>query len=411
LKRIAILIFILACSLAAQAEPIKGVVRNSTTNKPSAGDSVTLMKICQGMDEVARTKTNARGEFTFNAPPAQQPYIIWIDHQGVTYTQRAIPGSNPVVARVFDAAPDVQGISIIEHAVLYHTGDAPNTLSGEEIFSLNNASNPPRTLLKKQTLEFYLPEGAKVSESSVRTAAGTDLKSDVTDEGSNKYGFAFPIRPGETQFHVVYTVPYTGKLQVNPKSDMPVETLVVAAPESMKFSFADASTFQRRDNPQFKGVAFYVAKKAAPEKVGFLLAGEGEMPRETEPAQAGGPESARPGGGLGVPNQMPDPLQSGQWLFIGVLSLFLAAGAVFVYTSNQQAPATLAANPQNRAGMLMEALKEEVFQLEADRLQGKVSQQDYQIAKAALDKTLQRAVQRQSPAKAKAVREATSPGS
>lgn len=400
LKRIAILTFILACSLAAQADPLKGVVINSTTTKPSVGDNVTLMKIGQGMDEVAKTKTNAKGEFSFNVPPAQQPYIVWIDHQGVTYTQRAMPGGNPIVARVFDAAPDVQGVNLIEHAILYHTGDAPNTLSGEEIFSLNNISTPPRTLLKKQTLEFYLPEGAKVTESSVRTGAGTDLKSDVTAEGNNKYAFSFPIRPGETQFHVIYSLPYTGKLQINPKSDVPVETLVVAAPEGLKFSFADSSAFQRRDNPQFKGVAFYVAKNITPQKqTGFELSGQGEMPRESEAAQAGGPENNRPGGGLGLPNQMPDPLQSGQWLFLGVLSLFLVAGAVFVYTSNQNAPAALAANPQNRAGVLMEALKEEIFQLEADRLQGKVSPQDYLTAKAALDKTLQRAVQRQSPAK------------
>jgi hypothetical protein len=46
--------------------------------------------------------------------------------------------------------------------------------------------------------------------------------------------------------------------------------------------------------------------------------------------------------------------------------------------------------------MLMEAMKEEVFQLESDRLQGKINPQDYQTAKAALDKTLQRAVQRQT---------------
>jgi hypothetical protein len=46
----------------------------------------------------------------------------------------------------------------------------------------------------------------------------------------------------------------------------------------------------------------------------------------------------------------------------------------------------------------MEAMKEEVFQLESDRLQGKINPQDYLTAKAALDKTLQRAVQRQPKA-------------
>jgi hypothetical protein len=81
-----------------------------------------------------------------------------------------------------------------------------------------------------------------------------------------------------------------------------------------------------------------------------------------------------------------------------VLSLFLAAGGVFVYTSNQNAAVAAPAVPQDRSTLLMEAMKEEVFQLESDRLQGKINPQDYQTAKAALDKTLQRAVQRQSKA-------------
>ena len=408
MKHFAIIILTLATSLAAGAEPLKGVIMNQSTNKPSVGDQVTLMKIGQGMDEVGKTKSNAKGEFSFDVPRTPQPYIIWIEHQGVTYTQRGMPGSNPIVARVFDAAADVPGVNIVEHAILYHTGDTPNTLSGEEIYTVSNSSNPPRTLMKKQTLEFHLPEGATVSESSVRTGAGTDLKTEATPEGGNKYAFGFPIRPGETQFHIVYTVPYNGSLKIDPKSDTTVETLVVAAPESMKFAFADSSQYQPRNNPQFKGVNFFVAKNVTPQKqVNFDLSGTGDMPRESDASAGGGaggqPENNRPGGGLGLPNQMPDPLQSGQWIFLGVLSLFLAAGAVFVYTSNRGPALALGpANPQDRGGMLMDALKEEVFQLEADRLQGKVSPQDYQTAKAALDKTLQRAVQRQaSAAKAK----------
>jgi len=412
LKRIAIfifMVFMLAYSLSAVAAPLKGIVRNSTTNKPSAGDDVILKKIGNGMEDVGKTKTNAKGEFSFDVPPAQQPYIVWIQHQGVTYTQRAIPGGDMIVARVFDAGPDVKAISIIEHAMLFHTGDSAGTLTGEEIYTLGNASTPPRTLLKPHTLEIYLPEGATINESSVRTGSGTDLKAALVPQGEkNKYAFVFPIRPGETQFHVIYTVPYSGKLKIDPKSDDKVDTLVVAAPEAIKFSAADSSLYQTKNNPQFKGVNFFVAKGVTPQQqVAFEIAGSGEMPRETE--QAGGPAGGpgrpdnRPGGGLGVPNEMPDPLRSGQWFFLGVLSLFLAAGAIYVYTSNQQAVVAGGTAPKakDRAGMLMEAMKEEVFQLESDRLQGKISPDDYQTAKAALDKTLQRAVQRQSAPKAK----------
>lgn len=40
-------------------------------------------------------------------------------------------------------------------------------------------------------------------------------------------------------------------------------------------------------------------------------------------------------------------------------------------------------------------MKEELFQLETERLQGKISEADYQTAKAALDLTLKRAIARQ----------------
>jgi hypothetical protein len=43
---------------------------------------------------------------------------------------------------------------------------------------------------------------------------------------------------------------------------------------------------------------------------------------------------------------------------------------------------------------LLDAMKEELFQLEVDRQQGRISETDYKTAKAALDLTLQRAIAR-----------------
>src|SRR5438270_7510807 len=358
------------------------------------------------MEDVANTKTNARGEFSFNVPAAQQPYIVWVQHQGVTYTQAGLPGGVPVAVRVFDAASSIKEISILDHAIAIQTSEDGNTLNGEEFYTVGNQSSPPRTLTGKQTLEFYLPEGASVKESSVQTGK-TQLKTAVIPTGEkNKFAFVFPIRPGQTQFHVIYTVPYSGKLEINPRSDLKTDALMVVAPNSMKFAPGDSSTYQNTPNPQYKTVNFYIAKNVtAQQKVSFEISGTGEMPREPEQTGSNGGggrgEPVGPGGGLGVPNERPDPLHSGQWLFLGVLSLFLAAGAVFVYTANLNAPVT-AGGPavlQDRSAMLMEASKEEVFQLESDRLQAKINPQDYQIAKAALDKTLQRAVQRQSKPK------------
>ena len=404
MKQVA-LTFLLVCSLAAAADTLKGVVQNSTINKPSAGDEVTLKKIGNGMEDVAKTKTNARGEFTFNVPPAQQPYLIWVQHQGVTYTQAGLPGGVPVAVRVFDAASSIKEISILDHAIAIQTSEDGATLSGEEFYTVGNQSSPPRTLTGKQTLQFYLPEGASITESSVQTGK-TQLKAAVIPAGQkNEFAFVFPLRPGQTQFHILYTVPYSGKLEIDPRSDLPTQTLMVAAPDSIKFAASDSAVYESKTNPQFKSVNFFIAKNVTPkQKVAFAISGTGAMPREQEqasdPNSNGRPgEPSGPGGGMGVPNERPDPLHSGQWLFLGVLSLFLAAGGVFVYTSNQNVAATGGtAIPQDRSALLMEAMKEEVFQLESDRLQGKINPQDYQTAKAALDKTLQRAVQRQSNA-------------
>ena len=47
-----------------------------------------------------------------------------------------------------------------------------------------------------------------------------------------------------------------------------------------------------------------------------------------------------------------------------------------------------------RSAMLLEGLKEEMFQLEVERQQGRISDAEYQSAKSALDQTLQRALAR-----------------
>ncbi|HLK51877.1 MAG TPA: hypothetical protein VKU42_00395 [Candidatus Angelobacter sp.] len=403
---IALLLFF--CSVAATADTLKGVIQNSTTNKPSVGDEVTLKRIGNGMEEVAKVKTNARGEFSFDVPPSQQPYVVWVQHQGVTYTQAALAGGPPVALRVFDAASSIKEITVADHAIALQTTPDGATLSGEEFYTVTNQSNPPRTLTGQHTFEIYLPEGANISETSVQTGK-TQLKAAlVPTSEKNKYAFVFPIRPGQTQFHVMYTVPYSGKLQIDPKTMLPTETLMVAVPDSMKVTPSDSALYQVKTNPQFKNVNFFIAKNVtSQQKTAVEVAGTGEMPREEQASAAPAANGRRepgepvgPGGGLGVPNERPDPLHNGQWLFLGVLSLFLAAGATFVYTSNQNVPAatTGQSKPKDRSGVLLEAMKEEVFQLESDRLQGKISPQDYTTAKAALDKTLQRAVQRQAKA-------------
>ena len=47
---------------------------------------------------------------------------------------------------------------------------------------------------------------------------------------------SFPLRPGETRFSVVYTLPYTGSINIDPKSVYPLEHFVAIAPKAMQFA-------------------------------------------------------------------------------------------------------------------------------------------------------------------------------
>jgi len=74
------------------------------------------------------------------------------------------------------------------------------------------------------------------------------------------------------------------------------------------------------------------------------------------------------------------------------LEVVLIAGAVWTVRRSavpRAAPAVGSSTP------LLDALKEELFQLEMEHKRGQLSDQDYASAKAALDQTLSRALRRQ----------------
>jgi hypothetical protein len=127
--------------------------------------------------------------------------------------------------------------------------------------------------------------------------------------------------------------------------------------------------------------------------------------------QASAPQGrdARPGGGLGPPSDAPDPLEKYRWYILGGFGVVLSAGAVYIANRSKTAAAEVASDvdladiPQkarpaspNPSSNLLEALKEELFQLEVEHKQGSISQQEYEKAKLALDQTLERAVKRVS---------------
>ncbi len=129
----------------------------------------------------------------------------------------------------------------------------------------------------------------------------------------------------------------------------------------------------------------------------------------------------RPGGGLGAPIDAPDPLHQYRAYILGAFALVLVMGGAYIVSrSNRPHPAARSgrqrrqsrsrsrrkpqprsrilsspsAPARDRNALLLEAMKEELFQLEIDRQQGKIAPEEYAKAKAALDETIKRALAR-----------------
>ena len=447
--KFAVVVLLITLGAYAFADTLTGTVKNATTGKPAAGDQVILIKLGNGMEEAARTKADSKGNFSFNLDDPG-PHLIRAIHQDVTYHRMAPPGTTSVEVEVNDVAKKVEGISVTADVMRCQAENGQ--LEIVRLFAVDNKSNPPKTQMNDHNFEFYLPEGAKVTQAMARTANGQPINSSAVPQGEkNKYAFIFPLRPGETQFQVQFTVPYSGEAAIDPKLPYSAQHFVVMIPKSMQFTAGPDAHFESMNDPQQSDATIQVATMTtAGQPLSFKVSGTGTLAAEgSAPASGSGGSSSMgqgpeqrsgPGGGLGPPIDAPDPLQKYRWPIIGGFVLVLAGGA-FYMTKRQRAalaagnggadfdapeppqpvtprisrpappPPTRVATPVapaaataavasgvapngSRPSMLLEVLKEEIFQLEMEHKQGKISQQEYEKAKAALDGTLERALKR-----------------
>jgi hypothetical protein len=411
IKRIAPAALFLLVAVNLFAAQITGTVTNGTTSKPAAGDEVVLLSLSGGMDEVARTKTDAQGHFKFEVPDQGQK-LVRVEHQGVNYFKAAPQNTLIVDVTAFDAAKNVENMTG-EGRVLRFQTIARDQLEVQEIFILRNESSPPRT---QQGYEFEVPAGAQIEEGVAEGPGGMPTNVSPAAAGKkNHYNFPFPIRPGRTRFQVTYKVPYAGTREFKVTPDLPLAELGIMIPKSMQFNFTAGNFAPAQDE---SGMTVFVAKSLTPNKeVKFSVAGEGAMPADgqAEGPQTTGQQASGPGGGLSAPIEAPDPLSGSRLYIIAIFVVVLAAGGYWLY--RMQRPGTRAfqvpgAPPQrtphkggdiphstsswrpvngsaNGAGVL-EAIKEELFQLESDRLQGKVTQQEYETSKAGLETLMRR---------------------
>ena len=411
-------------SAGAHATTLSGTVTNGTTGKPSAGDQVVLIKLSSGMEEVGHKKTDSQGKFSFNIENGNSPYLVRATHEGVTYHAAAPPGTITVELKVYDSAPKLDGINVV--ADLMYVQASQGKLGITRVFAVDNSSQPPRTEMNDAPFEFYAPEGAEIDEAQAQTSGGQPVNVAPTPQAQKgRYAFEFPLRPGQTQFQVTYHLNYSGKTTVDPRLIYPLEHFVVIIPKSITFTPAQAGIYQTQSSPKQPDAIAAIASNAKPgQKLSFDISGEGMLQGQDQEASAGGGTGeSRPGGGLGTPIDAPDPLDKYRGYILAAFGVILAGGALFIVMRARSvrvtgatpaspspvavshavagaapSPSSPASSPApamaSHSSMLLQGLKEELFQLELEHKQGKISDEDYAKTKAALDQTLARAIKR-----------------
>jgi hypothetical protein len=410
---------------ALAAAPITGTVTNKTVNKPSAGDEVVLIRLAQGMQESTRTTTDARGHYSLVVPD-DGLHLIRVTHDKANYFQPAPAGTTTVDIEVYNASAHVKGVSTEAVVMRLQTDAGGANLRVVENFFVKNDSTPPMTQFSNEPFDFHLPEGAVIEGSAAQAANGMPVRAaPVPLPEKGLYTFLFPIRPGETRFQVSYSLPYTGKLSIDPGVTGPTDTVAVMMPKSMTFTPAAGSPYSAV-NDEVNAQTFVARTVTVGQPMSFELGGKGELPRDAaSPGQQDGQQQGAQQGansdgtlaatdnkapGKGLDNPLDpegnrDPLAKYKWWILGILGVLLAAAAGILL--RKPATPVIAAGgtadgplppvsvvPISTHELLLQVLKDELFSLETDRLQQRITEEDYVQQKAALELILRRALQR-----------------
>ena len=409
LGRTLVLALVLGCPrgvAGADTTQISGTVLNETRNIPAVGDRIILLRLDSGMQEEAHTTTDEHGKFRVPVDKPGNDYLVRVIHDRVAYDQRATSG-DVLAIKVFDSATSVTEIGgTIE---IFRAGTTANGLHVSDMYEIVNESRPPVTLRGERTFEVYLPLNARIE--SVLAAGpgkmGVLISARAVDNEPGHFVVDFPVRPGANKFAFNYDLPYRGRAEFQTHRRYSVQQFAVMLPRGMKFeSRSGAFEVLAAGNPKYQVTATKLLEAGAGPT--FKVFGSGALPplNGAEPPQQVAPRaspSLRQAEGTRSPAGKPTarPMRFWNWrqlsALIAIVGALLALTIRIVWrrrhfeTPGHEKPAQL--RRERRGSALLNALREELSRLDADRARGAISADEYTSTKLALEKTSQRAAE------------------
>ena len=193
-----------------------------------------------------------------------------------------------------------------------------------EQITLKTRSSPPRTYVNPQgTYPFTLPKSASQGvKVTVQGPEGMPInQTPVSREKENSYAVSYPIRPGETQFRVEYSLGYQPPFEFSKPIDLPAEQTHIITPGK---------------EVELKGESLEaIPPDPTTGLVGYRVTSVGKQVRVQVSGQApvqSGSQSAAESEGGGSLTPIPTPVQRQRWLVLAVAGLVMLGGFVYLYT-------------------------------------------------------------------------------
>jgi hypothetical protein len=210
-------------------------VVNATTGQPTPSVTVSLIHPGEnGMQTLASVKSGADGSFKLDKDLPPPPALLQGDYQGVTYTQ-VLPPNRPTTGvkfEVFESTAKMPQDMVPLHLLMLDS--VGTTIEATETFYITNKG---KTTFQSPngSAQFYPPKGA-AEGLKVTIIPPTQMPIQRPAEKTKEAGqfkIDYPIKPGETEFDIHYTLPGTGLSGKVMKSEPPMRMLV---PLSVKVS-------------------------------------------------------------------------------------------------------------------------------------------------------------------------------
>jgi hypothetical protein len=322
----ALIIVIPLTSARLSAASLDGTISNGTTNQPVSGAKVEFIQLQQGMKPVASADSDAQGHFRFNGIEAftGSPALLQVEYEGATYSQPLLSPqtmANGVQIMVYEASHDRSVIGLKEHAIFLRP--AAGELAVIEQISIENNSKPPRTYVNPEgTYLFSLPGEPKGGlQASIEGTAGMPIPQTPRPlKVKNQFAITYPIRPGESNVRLEYTLDYKAPFQFKKTLIQPAEQTHIVTPGTGVQLTGDNLTAIGREPTT--GLAAY---QIAPGVQTVDLQVSGEAPATQAEEQTADTEES---GGLVA---IPDAATERRWLILSALGLILLAGMVYLY--------------------------------------------------------------------------------